>query len=179
MTLQPHHNLVSFLISYPRGQHFPGSDQASDRGSLHLPHHVAAMQLYRDYADAEVERDLLVKAAIRHFSQNLTFACGEGVEPLEMLLHNPLFYAPGDIALDRGFDRIEQALVAERLRKEINRTGLHRLDRHWNVGVSGEKYDWLRFATDIEVSLEIEATQSRQTHVQDQASGPLVGLGFK
>src|ERR1700754_4756285 len=96
-----------------------------------------------------------------------------------MLLDNRLFRPPSDVALDGGLDCIEQALVAKRLRKKIDRTGLDRLDGHWNVGVSGNKYDWLRFATGIQVPLEIEATQSRQAHVQHQASRPLVSLGLK
>src|SRR5262249_52808853 len=113
-----------------------------------------------------------------HFTHHLPLARSESFEPLEMLLDNRLFCPLSDVTCDAGLDRIEQALLAERLRQEIDRTCLHRLDRHWNVGMSGQEDDGLRFAPGIQVLLEIEAAQSRQAHVQNQASRALVSLGF-
>src|SRR5262249_15251335 len=142
-------------------------------------HDVAAVQLYGDDAYAEVERNLLVLTALCHFTQDLPLAWRECFEPFQMLLDNRLFRPLSDVALDGGLDRVEQVLLAERLGQEIDRTGLHRLDSHWNVGMSGQEYDRLRFATGVEVLLKIEATQSGQTHVQNQAPRPLVSRGFK
>jgi hypothetical protein len=96
-----------------------------------------------------------------------------------VLPDNRLFRPPSDVAFNGGLDCIEQALVAKRLRKKIDRAGLDRLDRHWNVGVSGDKYDWLRFAAGVQMPLEIEATQARQAHVQHQASRLFVSLRLK
>src|SRR3546814_15319408 len=52
-------------LAQRRGQRFPCSDQLADRSRRHLAHDVAAMQLDRHLADAEVEGDLLVDATER------------------------------------------------------------------------------------------------------------------
>src|SRR5690606_35956147 len=66
------------------GQCFPRSDQLTDRSSLHLAHHVAAMQLDSDFTDAQVECDLLIDASPRHFAQDLTLAWRQRLETLDM-----------------------------------------------------------------------------------------------
>ena len=43
---------------------------------LHLTHHLAAVCLYRDLADAEIARDLLIEAALDDLRHDLSFALG-------------------------------------------------------------------------------------------------------
>ena len=52
----------------------PGAEQMRDGPRVHLLHHVAAMELHRDFADAEIERDLLVQRTGDHKPQHLPLA---------------------------------------------------------------------------------------------------------
>ena len=68
------------------GAAIPRREQFSERGRLHLAHDVAAMELDRDFADAEVEGDLLVEASARHFTQDLPLARRQRRKPLDIAL---------------------------------------------------------------------------------------------
>src|SRR6476660_7469575 len=76
------------LFAYSGGEHLPSANPLSDRAGIHLPHHVAAMQLYGDFADAEVERDLFVHTPVGHFPQHLTLPRSESFEPLQVPPHD-------------------------------------------------------------------------------------------
>ena len=58
-------------------QRLPDTNELADGSELHLAHDVAAVELDRDFADPEVERDLLVYPASRDFPQDLTFTRGQ------------------------------------------------------------------------------------------------------
>src|SRR5688500_12486119 len=79
----PYHGLGSLFAGFGR-QHLPGPDQCAQGAGLHLPHDVAAMQLHRDLAYAEIEGDLLVEAPTRHLAQHLALARRERGQQLEM-----------------------------------------------------------------------------------------------
>src|SRR5712671_2305117 len=57
----------------PRGH----CHQVGERVSLHLSHHLAAVCLHRDLADAELAADLLVHQAGDDQRHDLPFAAGE------------------------------------------------------------------------------------------------------
>src|ERR1700761_3658594 len=45
---------------------------------IHLTHHPAAVDFYRDLADAEIAGDLLVETALDDLRHDLAFALGQG-----------------------------------------------------------------------------------------------------
>jgi hypothetical protein len=57
-------------------QRLPDANELADGSELHLAHHAATVDLDGDLADAEIESDLLVQAAGRNFSPDLTFTRG-------------------------------------------------------------------------------------------------------
>jgi hypothetical protein len=54
---------VAIALAHISGQCFPPTDKLLDRSSLHLPHHVAAMEFGHDLAHAKVGGDLLIQAS--------------------------------------------------------------------------------------------------------------------
>src|SRR5689334_20719076 len=97
------------------------------------------MELDGDLADAEVVGDLLVEPAYRDLPQDLAFARREQSELGYLNIHGLRLRPLLDIAPDADCDRIEQRLVAHRLREEVDGASLHRLHRHRNIAVRSEK----------------------------------------
>src|SRR5271170_6026251 len=64
---------------------------------LHFSHHLAAMDLHRDLADAEVAGNLLVEAAPRDLDQDFALTQGQAVEPFPKRGQGPLLLAPGAV----------------------------------------------------------------------------------
>src|SRR5262245_8835960 len=170
---------LTVLLPHTGGQSFPSADEIADRSSMHLPHELGSVQLDGDYAYAEVERDLFVAAALCHFTQRLPLACGESFKPLYMLLDGLRRCALCQISCDPGGDRIEQALVADRLRQKIDGAALHGLNAHWNIAMTSKEHDRLHVTARDQVPLKIESTEPGQTHVQNQAAGSFVERRFE
>src|SRR5262249_5566244 len=116
------------LLMHFRRQRLPGADKFADRGSLHLAHDAAAIELDGDLADAEAEGDLLVETSARHLAKDLTLACRERREPLNMLLDELSFPSPRKVSLDCSGHGVQQRLVPHRLREKVYRAQLHGLD---------------------------------------------------
>src|SRR5260370_16095545 len=51
------------------------SDQFCQGFSLHLAHHMPALDLYRDFAGPEIKCDLLIEHAPNHQAHDLALAC--------------------------------------------------------------------------------------------------------
>ena len=49
---------------------------------------------------------------------------------------------PGAIACQSRLDRVKQCLLVQRLGQELDGPGFHRLNRHGNVAMTADKYDW-------------------------------------
>src|SRR5882672_1420069 len=74
------------------------------------------------------------------------------------------------VAIDRASNGVEQLLLAERLRQELDRAGLHRPHRHGDVAVAGEEDDRHLGVRLDELALQIQPTQPREAHVEYEAS---------
>src|SRR4051812_3912820 len=91
----------------PRGD----SDEIGYGARLHLPHHLAAVRLHRDLADAELRAHLLVEHPRNYQAQHLALAPAERsvILPEHPQLHE---LAQGSAAaIDRLPDRAEQHVV--------------------------------------------------------------------
>src|SRR5688500_9605912 len=57
-----------------RRQRLPDIDELRDGPGVHLPHHIAAMKLDGDFADAKIECDLLIHSSGNHKPQDFLLA---------------------------------------------------------------------------------------------------------
>src|SRR3546814_8895231 len=64
------------------------------------------------------------------------------------------------IALDPFYYRVQQGLIANRLGKKVDRSGLHRLHRHRDIAVAGEEDDRFDYAGRGQISLQIQDRKS-------------------
>src|SRR6516165_6389701 len=133
----------SSLFTQSSRQCLPGVYESADRSNLHLSHCVAAVKFHRDLTDAQIESDLLVEAPTCHLLQDLAFAPSERVEAAGVSIHDLYGRPLGNVPFDANHDRVEQNLVSNGLGEEVHSSGLHRLDGHRNVAMSGKKNDRL------------------------------------
>jgi hypothetical protein len=87
--------------------------------------------------------------------------------------------AAARVELERLVDAVEQVLVAERLLDEVDRAGLHRLDRHRHVAVAGDEDDRQDRVALVELDLQFETAHAGHADVEHQAPRPVVALGVE
>src|ERR1700733_5351192 len=109
--------------------------ELGQRGRLHLPHHVASMNLDGDFADAEIEGNLLAEPTPYDVNHDLTFTGGQRFEALSERTQGLVVLTPGTIAREAELDCIEKLLITKRLLKELDGTAFHRLYRHLDVAM--------------------------------------------
>src|SRR5262249_16002211 len=148
---------ASLRLAQIKGKSLPGADEFADRSRLHLPHDAAAMELDGDIADSEVEGDLLVEASAGHLAEHLPLTRRKRRQPLDIGVDEQSFLSAGHVSFNSGGYGVEQRLISNRLREEVDRTELHGLYRHRNVAMSGEKNNWRCVTLGSEASLEIES----------------------
>src|ERR1700688_2509065 len=73
-------------------------------------------------------------------------------------------------ALDGVPDRVQQHVVAEWLRQELDSARLHGLHRHRHVTVTGDEDDRHVNPIDSNALLQIETIEVRKSNVKDQAA---------
>src|SRR5229473_2383204 len=107
----------------------------------HLAHYLATMNLYRDFAYAEVGCDLLVQPPGRHERHDLALPRRQGLETSFQPCHGLFLLKLRSITGVTELNRFKQILLPKRLCQEFDSATLHRLYRHWNVAVSGDEDD--------------------------------------
>src|SRR5439155_22655632 len=100
--------------------------EISDRPGLHLPHHLAAVGLHRDLADAELAADLLVQTARDDECHDLALAPAERGVTLPQRLQFRLTVERAGAALDGTPDGVYQHVILERFPQELCGARLHR-----------------------------------------------------
>src|SRR5271154_6239839 len=86
--------------------------ECGERVGLHLLHHFAAMRLDRDFADAELRSDLLVKPTTDYRRQDFTFARSERGITVSKNLRLGLLTQRSAAALEGVPNDFEQCFVA-------------------------------------------------------------------
>jgi len=135
------------------------------------------MSLDRGLAGVELCRDLFVQQPGHHERHDLPLALRQRFVPPSQLGHTCPLMSCNAVMLNRLLNRVEKLLVTKRFREEVHRAGLQGLHRHWNVTVSGHEHDldwWIGLG---KLLLDVEATQSRKSHVQDKAARCVRPLG--
>ena len=155
------------------------SAEFGKRTGLHLPHQVGAMHLYRGFGDADIVGNLLVEAAGRNVDHDLALAGAERRETLLERSQCPVSFPTDTIAREAGLHSIKEFLITEWFCEELNGTPLHRLHRHWDVGMRCNEDDRHLSVSGGKIALKLETATSRHSHVEHQASRSVrqVGLG--
>jgi hypothetical protein len=169
-------NLRSFrrelqLVGHPR--------KIRQRLGLHLAHHLATVDPYGNLADADVAGNLLIHAALHDLTHYLAFARGQRLEALSKRGQRRFFLASGTVTCKTELDRIEQVLIAERLRQKLDRSSLHGLNRHGNVAVPGDEDNRQMNVRGRKLSLEIKPTSPGQSYVEHEAGRSVRAPGLQ
>lgn len=114
--------------------------------------------------------DLLVEEPLDHLLHDLGLTRREGPGEGFECGHTRALGAARPIPIDRDGDRVQHVLIAERLGQKIERAGLHGLDTHGNVAVTGHEDDRHAIAQGDQLRLQIEAAGSGQPDIQNQAA---------
>src|SRR5262245_19997295 len=147
------------------------SHQVSQRLGAELLHHVVAMHLHGDIADADLGGGLLVHQAGADQLHDLLLTRTERVEAGTQVLGFPFVLAPSAIALDGHSDRVQEILLPDRLGEELDRSGLHGLDAHRDVAVAGDEDDGRVNVGLGQLSLKVEAAQLRHSDIEYETTG--------
>src|SRR2546425_1272829 len=145
-------------------------DQIGQRPGLHLLHHVPTLFLDGGFAGSQLPGDLLVEQTGDGGGHHVPLARSQRVIPATKLGELQPLRARHAIARDRVANGIEQVLLPKRLREKLDCTGLHGSNRHGNVAVPGEEDDRQRRVGVGKRLLQVEAAQSREADVEQEAS---------
>jgi hypothetical protein len=67
-------------------------------------------------------------------------------------------------------DSVEQGLVVERFREEVDRPGFHGAHRHRNVAMTGEENNGHRHLALRQFLLQLQPTQARELDIEHQTA---------
>jgi hypothetical protein len=113
----------------------------------------------------ELRRDLFVQQTGHDECHDLTLALRQRFVPPPQLGQTCPLTSCGAVTINRLLNSVEELLVTKRFREKVDRAGLQRLHRHWNVPMSADEHDvhwWIGLG---KLVLKVEATQSRESHV--------------
>src|SRR5579862_3549308 len=74
------------------------------------------------------------------------------------------------VAIQGLIDRIQQVLITEGFRQELNRTGLHRLDGHGDISITGDEDNGNPNTCICQFMLKLEAVGATESHVKNKAT---------
>ena len=131
------------------------------------------MHLHCGFGNADISRNLFAKAAVHDLNHDLALPGAERLEAFPEGGQSFFILPPGTIASEAELNGVEELLITERLRKELNGTTLHRLHRHRDVAVPCDEDDWEFSVRRGELALKIKTALPRQPDVEDQAGGAI------
>src|SRR5882757_7516631 len=146
------------------------SNQFCQRLRLHLPHHLAAMNLHGDLADPELKSYLLIEHTRNHQAHDFALARAQGLVAFSQSGKVTLLAAPRAVAIQSLMDRIQQVLVFERLSQKLHSTRFHGPHRHRNISMTGDENDGNVDSCISQFALQVETVDSGKAHVQNKTA---------
>jgi hypothetical protein len=125
------------------------------------------VDLYRGFSDAQITGNLFAEPTARDLNHDFALPRTERPEALPEGGQILFILPPGAITREAELNGVEELLITERLRKELNGTTLHRLHRHRDVAVLGDEDDWEFPVRRGELALKIKTALPRQPDVED------------
>jgi hypothetical protein len=135
------------------------SAELGKRTGVHLPRRPATVDLHRGFGDADIASNLFAQATARDLNHDL--ALPGRFEALPEGGQNRFTLAPSTIAREAELNGIEELLITEGLRQELNGATLHRLHRHRDVAVPCDEDDRKFPVHRSELALKIETALPR------------------
>src|ERR1700722_6499625 len=151
--------------------------ELGERAYAHLAHRPAAMDLHGGLGDADIAGNLLAEAATRDLAPDFALARAQRLEAFPEGRHSHFVLPPGTIAREAERNGVQEVLIAERLRQELDGAALHRVHRHWNVAVPGDEDDRQVPVGCGKLALKIETALSRKPDVEHEASRTIREIG--
>ena len=139
----------------------------------------AAMHLHGGFGDADIAGNLFAEAAARDLNHDLALPGAQRFEALPEGGQSLFILPPSTIAREAELNGVEEVLITERLRQELNGTALHRLHRHRDVAVPCDEDDREFPVRRGELALKIKTALPRQSDVEDQAGGAIRRIGLE
>src|SRR6202030_912358 len=137
------------------------------------------MHLHGGFGNADIAGNLLAKAAVRDLNHDLALPGAQQLEAFPEGAQSFLILPPSAITMEAELNGVEELLITERLRKELNGTTLHRLHRHRDVAVPCDEDDWKFFVCGSELALKVKTALPWQSYVEDQASWAIRRIGLE
>src|SRR3954454_3859484 len=128
------------------------------------------VNLYCDLGNSNCCRDLLVHQTGSHETHNLLLALAKRIVSAACIVDLVFVFPPLAIPVERSPHRIQQILPPKRLGKELKGSSFNGFDRHSDVAITRNKYDWKIDVPSGEFVLKVESTQSGQADIQYQAT---------
>src|ERR1700686_1979727 len=137
------------------------------------------MHLHGGFGNADIARNLFAKAAVRDLDHDLALPGAQRLEAFPEGGQSFLILPPSAITREAELNGVEELLITERLRKELNGTALHRLYRHRDVAVPCDEDDWELPVRRGEPALKVKTALPWQSYVEDQASWAIRRIGLE
>ena len=100
------------------------------------------MKLDGHLAEPELSGDLLVHFAHCHLGHDLALALAQRFDAGLQLSNNLFLFLSVPMIIERNLQGIQQVLVANRFRQELDCASLHRFDGHRDVAMCSDKKRW-------------------------------------
>ena len=122
---------------------------------------------------------LLTETALCHLKHYFPLATTQCFETLLERARSLFLLLVGTILRKRKIDRIEKVLLAKWLGQELNGASLHRLHRHRDIAVSGNKNDRELDIGCSQLALKFQTARPRQPYIKHKTSRPFGTFGPK
>src|SRR4029077_14987762 len=135
------------------------------------------MHLHGGFGNADIAGNLFAKAAVYDLNHDLALPGAQRLEAFPEGGQSFLIRPPSAITREAEPNGVEEILITERLRKELNGTALHRLHRHRDVAVPSDEDDRQFPVRRGELALKVKTASPGQPDVEDQAGGAIRRIG--
>src|SRR5271165_4111515 len=132
---------------------------------------MPALDFYCGFTGTQFRGNLLVEQPGNHQTHDFTLAYAKPGIALLQFSQLLLLFAEYAVTAERALNHIEQVLVPEWLREELDGTGLHGGYGHRNICVAGDENDGNLDPCLLQFVLKIQAADAGKSYVQHQATG--------
>src|SRR5215469_18150993 len=126
---------------------------------MHLMHDATSVRLHSDLSNSKFSARLLVQLTADHQRHYVLLARGKRAVPLPKHLEARLLVDNRATAFKCASDGAQEHLGGVRLGEELNGSGLHRLNRRWDVAVPRNEDDRRPGVIGGDALLQIQAAE--------------------
>ena len=149
--------------------------QFRHRAESQLLHSPAAMEFHGLFHDLELGRDLLVELPGRHATEHLDLAGAQGSKPFRKLTLPGLLGEHLSAEVYGSLDRESKLATTHRFGQKIECPRLHGLHGEGDTALATHEDDGKMTERVGQHLLDVEAAQSGEEDVQDQAARAIIG----